>query len=132
MSIMADKKETGVVIDEPSAVTSKLARCVAPEDLNVGDFVAVLHETYEFPSFFWCDLENRLQADELVALRFKSRQNGKPLQVVDICLPFVLVEEPDKKHATIDVRFCELAKLDAGYAKNVRKSLKKGAAKKVT
>ena len=32
---------------------TQLAKCLAPEDVQRGQFVAVLNINYEYPSYFW-------------------------------------------------------------------------------
>ena len=104
---------------------SLLAKRVAGEDLARGDYVTVMTEMEEYPSFFWlCDAP-LLAIDELVCLKRKPPTAGQPLKVIDICLPFVLVEQMKGKHKTLDLRTCELARLDAHYGKQAWKLLSK-------
>lgn len=110
---------------------TSLAKSLAPEDVHVGDYVAVLHETYDFPSFFWCEdpaLEDR---SKTVIIRVVPREgNGQPLRVKAICLPFVLVKHPRKGTFSIDVRCQQLARLDPTYAGTVWKAMKTRKKKK--
>ena len=46
-----------------------MARPLAPEDVRKGDFVGVLHVTYELPSFLWCAESFQIQHDEPVRLQ---------------------------------------------------------------
>jgi len=100
-----------------------LAASVAPEDLECGDFVAILSEISEFPSFFWFDTSPD-DRDKLVRLRFIPKGSGRPLKIKAICLPFVAVKPPVGQCETIDVRQTQLARLDERYAKHVRKKLR--------
>jgi len=102
---------------------TSLAARVAPEDLRVGDFVAVLSEIVELPSFLWCEA---LPTDrsELVRLRYLPTEDRAPKKVKAVCLPFVFVKLPCGKHQIIDMRLTSLARLDQCYAKEVWKSLK--------
>jgi len=102
-----------------------VAAVVAGEDLRVGDDVAILHETLEVPSCFWSCDASTLSPHELVRLKYASRDPGVPLRVAAICLPFVFLETPQEKHRTVDLRMVQLVRLAAGYARTVRKSLKK-------
>jgi hypothetical protein len=107
-----------------------LARSLAPEDLSCGDFVAILHEIVEWPSFFWsCDAQ-LLPPDELVRLTVRSSEGGTPLKVKAICLPFVFVKKPCGTHQTLDVRQHRLVRLTPEYAGVVWKSMSKPAAKR--
>lgn len=100
-----------------------LAASVAAEDLACGDYVAILSETYEFPSFFWCD-SSLLAPDEPVRVRFIPCASGVPLKVKAICLPFVFVKSPKGEFETLDVRRQQLARLDKRYAETVYKNLR--------
>jgi hypothetical protein len=96
---------------------------VAPEDLRRGDFIAVLSEIVEVPSFLWSDTlaANR---GELVRLRRLPTEDRVPLKVKAICLPFVFVRSPSGQFQTVDVRLASLARLERAYAKTVWKSSK--------
>jgi len=101
-----------------------LAARVAPEDLRRGDFVAVLSEVIELPSFLWSETLPRGQ-DELVRLRRLPTDERAPSRVEAICLPFIFVKLPCGKYETIDVRLASLARLEKEYAKTVWKALRK-------
>lgn len=103
---------------------SLLAARVAPEDLRRGDFVAVLSEIIELPSFLWSETLPRGQ-DELVRLRRLPTDDRAPLKVEAICLPFIFVKLPCGTHETIDVRLASLARLEKDYARTVWKALRK-------
>jgi hypothetical protein len=109
--------------DSTSAGAS-LAATVAPEDLNAGDFVAVLSEVSEYPSFFWCDTSER-DRSEPVRLSTIPQPTKPPLRIEAICLPYVFVKSPLGAGETIDIRLTQLARLDRKYAKVVWKSLRK-------
>jgi hypothetical protein len=100
------------------------AASVAPEDLKRGTFVAILNEVYEFPSFLWCDCVPA-ERDELVRLRCLPAQDGVPLRIKSLCLPFVFVKSPFGHYHTIDVRKVQLVRLKECYAKTVWKALRR-------
>jgi hypothetical protein len=102
-----------------------VAAVTAPEDLRRGDFVAVLSEILELPSFLWCDVSAR-ERGELVRIRWLPTHDRRPLKIKQICLPFVFVKTPSGTFQTIDIRLTHLARLDRSYAKAVRKALKTG------
>lgn len=99
-----------------------VAASVAPEDIKLGDFVAVLNEIEEFPSFLWSDAPN---AEELVRIRLIPAGSGKPLKVKAICLPFLFVRHPSGPYETLDIRRSQLVRLASTYAKPVWKKLEK-------
>lgn len=101
---------------------SSLAATVAPEDLRRGQFVAVLSEIIELPSFLWT--ETFCGHSELVRIRYLPTENRVPLKVKAICLPYVFVKLPCGQHKTIDVRLASLVRLDKSYAKAVWKTFR--------
>lgn len=114
------------------AQESTLAASVAGEDLRIGEYVAVLNEIHEFPSFFWgCDATT-LSPHEVVRLRCAARDAGMPLRVEAVCLPFVLLRTPTGECRTLDVRMAQLVRLDEGYAKLVRKQLRRRQPRRAT
>lgn len=104
-----------------------LSAMVAPEDLGCGDFVAVLHEIVELPSFYWRD-SAPAERHEPVRMRVLPSASGTPLKIKAICLPFVFVKSPLGQGETIDIRRSQLVRLDPRYGQTVWKSLKKGRA----
>ena len=102
---------------------SSLAAIVAPEDLHRGDFVGVLSEIVELPSFLWNDTLPTGR-DELIRLRCLPTTDRAPRKIKAICLPFIFVKSPKGEFQTIDVRLASLVRLDKSYAKTVWKSMK--------
>lgn len=89
---------------------TEVAASVAPEDLRCGDYVAVLSVVHEYPSFFWCGDSGLLPREEPVRLQL-MQDDGTPLKIKAICLPFVFVKDAHGKHRTLDIRLCRLARL---------------------
>ncbi|MBX7166831.1 MAG: hypothetical protein K1X74_10910 [Pirellulales bacterium] len=102
---------------------SFLAASIAPEDLRRGDFVAVLSEIVELPSFLWNDTWPSGR-DELVRLRCLPAEGRIPQKVKAVCLPFVFVKLPCGKFQTIDIRLTKLVRLEEEYARTVWKAMK--------
>jgi hypothetical protein len=96
---------------------TRAARLLAPEDIGRGDFVAVLDETHEIPSFWWSADAALLPPDVPVRMRLVPRDECRPLKVKSICLPYVLVKQPCGNQRTLDLRTCRLARLDRRFAK---------------
>ncbi len=59
---------------------SCVAATVAPEDLRRGDFVAVLSQIVELPTFLWDDILPNSR-DELVRIRYLPTDDRVPLKV---------------------------------------------------
>lgn len=88
-------------------------RSLAPEDVKPGDYIAVSHTTGQFVSA--CTEWNKTM--EIVRLRFMPCDAGEPLRVEAVCLPFILVHDPDNHYETIDLRQKEIVRLDKAFGK---------------
>lgn len=115
---------TDVQTDNPAEETA-LAATVAPEDLRCGDYVSLLNEVFELPSWLWnCDAP-LAPGHEYVRVQLAARDGGTPLKVQAICLPFVLLKTPKGKHRTVDLRSCQLVRLSAEYARRAWIAMRK-------
>jgi hypothetical protein len=121
---MATSAGTNVKVTHKAAVAT-LAKALAPEDVRPGDYVTLLYTVAEVPTFWWLDEGWNVPHDEPVRIRFTTTCDGTPLRVKSVCLPFVLVKAPGGRALTLDLRRCQLARLDGDYAKEAWKSLKK-------
>lgn len=108
-----------------AAAAATLAKALAPEDIRPGDFVTPLNVVAEVPSFYWRTEGWSLPAEEPVRIRFTSPSDGLPLKVKSLCLPFVLVKQASGERLTLDLRKCQLARLDRRYARLAWKAYKK-------
>ncbi len=104
-----------------------VATRLAPEDLRPGQDVAILTEVLECPGWLWLGDSPGGRADEMIRLQHTPRNGGRPLRIKAVCLPFVLVVRADGRCRTVDVRRVQLVKLDRGFAKLVRKGLRRQA-----
>ena len=107
-----------------------VAARIAGEDIACGDFVSVLNEIIELPSFLWNGSAVSLSAEEPVRIRYAASDAGQPYQVIGICLPFVYVKTPGGSVATIDTRQRQLVRLDETCARRVWQELTKPRSKK--
>jgi hypothetical protein len=110
-----------------AAPLATLAQSLAPDDIRPGDHVAVLHEVWEYPSWFWCDDSALADRAEVVRVCYTPREDAAPLAVRAVCLPFVLVREPCGRERTLDVRRCRLARLDSSFATAAAAAFRKAA-----
>lgn len=108
-----------------------VSRSLAAEDLARGDYVAILHEIVEWPSFFWTCDPQLLPPSEPVRLQSRSPDGGTPLKVKSICLPFVFVKNPCGEHRILDVRRHRLVRLAREYAEAVWKAMSKQKVKQI-
>ena len=102
-----------------------LAATTAPEDLRPGEYIAVLNETWEYPSFLWSGDSGLSAPDEPIRIRWRPRPAGVPLKVQAVCLPFVFLEDPQGQFRTADIRQTEFVRLHRDYARLVWKSLRR-------
>lgn len=102
----------------------KVAATIAGEDIACGDYVALLNETVEFPSFLWNACDWSLSPHELVRLSIIPNTAGYPLRVLAVCLPFVYAKTPTGEAMTIDTRRMQLVKLHRKSAKVIWKELR--------
>jgi hypothetical protein len=112
-----------------SAADATLAKALAPEDIRPGDFVTPLFTITEMPSFWWSGEAWNLPHDQPVRIRLTHNCDGMPMRVKSVCLPFVLMKRPSGGQSTIDLRKCQIARLDKVYAKRAWKAYKKGTTK---
>jgi hypothetical protein len=125
---MATSQGTTTSTQTTAAVESAtLAKCLAPEDIRPGDYVTPLSMLAEVPSYWWCADDWSLPRDRPVCIRFITNCDGAPLRVKSICLPFVLVKQPSGQSLTLDLRKCQLARLDRKYARRAWKAYKNAA-----
>lgn len=102
------------------------SRVIGPEDVKVNQYVTITHVTYEFLADDCFALPRAEIAPSRVTLMHGCA--GRPLKVVGVCLPFVLVEDPAGTHSTVDLRKCQIALLNARFGRKAFKMLKTGAA----
>lgn len=97
-----------------------LVRSLAPEDIKVGTYVMTLHRQCQV----MMGKESSLGEPEAVVIQVVLRPYFPelPAKVVDICLPFIIVERENRKTDIIDTRAERLAKVPKRFAKEARKS----------
>jgi len=115
-----------------SQLEPRAAATVAGEDLACGDYVALLNETVDFPSFLWDACGASLSPHELVRLKVIPNNAGHPLRVIAICLPFIYAKTPGGETATIDARRMQLVRLDRKCAKTIWRALRAAAKQPAT
>ncbi len=107
-----------------------VAARIAGEDIACGDFVSVLNEIIELPSFLWNGSAISLAAEEPVRIRYAANDAGQPYKVMGICLPFVYVKTPNGAIITMDTRQRQLVRLNKNCALAVWNELTKSRSKK--
>ncbi len=106
-----------------------IATPIAPEDIEKGAFVAVLHVVGEHVPMFCPEwLKENSAPKQLLWLP----PSGIVLKVLDVCLPFVLAKGPDGKSSTLDVRRYRFARVSERFARRVFKRTKPEGAQAAT
>lgn len=98
---MSDQNETNV------------ARTLAPEDIRRGMYVSITHKIEEHLPF--CCYMDEFRDSQPKRTMWLPSKGGRPLKVLEPCLPFVLVERANGRMATLDVRRHRLAQLSDRY-----------------
>ena len=100
-----------------------------PDDLAVGDRVAVLRARYELVPF---NDDAALTGGELEPERITliPGNAGVPLKVVGVSLPFVMVRDPEGGRYPLDVRRHALVRVAGSFAKSARAKAKRGKGKR--
>ncbi len=110
------------------AATTVAAR-IAGEDIAKGDYVTVLSEIIEAPSFLWDCSGLSIPLDEPVRTRYMPRSAGEPHKVVAVCLPFVYAERPRGNLIAFDTRQQQLVRLDHTTGRSLWKRMRKARKK---
>ena len=111
------------VATKPALETTVAAR-IAGEDLACGDFVAVMNEIVELPSFLWNGASVALAPDEPVRIRYTARDAGQPYKVIGVCLPFVYAKTHGGHVIVLDTRQRQLVRLDQACGSAVWEKMK--------
>ncbi|TWT91645.1 hypothetical protein [Neorhodopirellula pilleata] len=110
-------------------VTTVAAR-IAGEDIAKGDYVTILSEIIELPSYLWDCSGISQPIDELVRIRYLPNAAGEPHKVVAVCLPFVYAKRPRGNLIAFDTRQQQLVRLDRDNGRSLWKQMGKPAKKK--
>lgn len=101
---------------ETTPQTRMLAELLAPEDIRPDHYVAVLYVVGEFVP--WGALEeSQWRAVEPIRVLLTPRYTAHPVQVVEVCLPYVLVRDAEGDCATLDVRRVRLARVSTRFGR---------------
>jgi hypothetical protein len=113
----------------PKSVTT-VAAMIAGEDIAKSDYVTILSEIIELPSFLWSCSSISLPPDEPVRTRLLPRAAGEPHKVVAVCLPFVYAKRPRGPLIAFDTRQQQLVRLNPDIGRSLWKRMRKAAKKK--
>jgi hypothetical protein len=117
------------VTSETQLETTVAAR-IAGEDIACGQFVTVINEIIELPSYLWSCSSLAIAPDEPIRLRYMPGNAGQPCKVIGVCLPFVYVKKHSGSVTAIDTRQRQLVRLDYDCARAVWKRMRSSSSKK--
>lgn len=95
------------------AYSISTTRILAPEDIAPGQFVSAIYRIYERPAGSCCD--ESIASREVGVLRCRLNADDGPYRVLEVCLPFVLVEDADGDKSQLDTRDTTIARLSDAY-----------------
>jgi hypothetical protein len=98
---------------------SMVAARIAGEDIEPGDFITVLNEFIELPSFLWCGSGFTLPPNEPVRTRRLPQDAGRPHKVFAVCLPYVYANDPDERLVVFDTSRQQLVRLGRGTGRRI-------------
>ena len=102
--------------------TNTLSRRVrSPEDIQIGDFIAVTHTRYELLPGPFDPAPVGRESVEPLRVTMIPPNAGEPLKVVAISLPFVMAESHDDRRFAIDTRQHVLTRVSTEYAMSAKK-----------
>ena len=105
----------------PSELT--VAKPLHPEDIAIGDDVAILFTSSQSASYNWYGFDTSiLPIEQPIAITYLPYGDQEALVVEQICLPYVVCKTFDDRHRYLDVRQVQLARLNKSFAAADRKA----------
>jgi hypothetical protein len=95
----------------------------------VGQYVTVLHVVGEYLPFDY-DSDAAWRGVHPLRTLWLPYSGGMPMKVIEVCLPFVLVERPSGRHRTLDVRRYKLARVSDQYGQEVFRHIREDREKR--
>lgn len=113
---------------EAGADEHGLARPASPEDLEKGQYVCVLNSVGEHLT---CGMLEDSAWRGTTPIRVSwlpdASDDVGPFKVIDVCLPYVLVTDAERKHRMLDVRRERLAVVSERFGRKMRKRMRRDA-----
>ncbi len=94
----------------------KVAKQLRADDIRVGEYVAVLCETYEWPAVFCSGV---FDAPTVHRATLVPNHTEDPVRIEAVCVPFVFVVDTAGKHRVLDLRRVRLARVSGGFGRAV-------------
>lgn len=95
---------------------------LSPDDVAIGDYITITHMTYELIPPPCGDSWNKTIEPSRVTILHHDA--GRPLKVIEVCIPFILTRDANGQHEPVDLRRCRIARLSQKYGKRLFKKQK--------
>lgn len=110
----------------------KVVRMVRPDDVRVGDYVMVMHVSYDYVTMSCGVGSDGLTVQRLTVV---PNETAPPVRIESACVPFVMVRSAKGKSSMVDMRRVQLGRVSnvfgrAVFASTRAASKKKAAARK--
>jgi len=112
---MMEKTEKDITIFKTDSTNA--VRMIAIEDIRPGMYVTPMSMIDEQTPFFSAACGEWDADRKPIRYRLMSSGAGFPFKVIDVCVPFVLAEDPEREHVVFDVRRYRLARLPKSFGK---------------
>ncbi len=98
-----------------------VSRQLRPDDIRVGDYVAVLNVSYEWAGFSCMDpTGNPGQVQRATLIPNKT---SPPVRIEAVCVPFLFVVDVKGKRHMVDMRRVKLARVSRRFGNTVFSSM---------
>lgn len=99
------------------------ARRLPPEDIRPGQYVAIMHVVSEREAWPW-ETDGLAEGEHIVRRLRVPGKTGPPMQVAEVCLPFVLVRTARGPCRMLDVRRIRLALVSPQFGEFIFEQVK--------
>ena len=99
-----------------------VARPLSPEDITADMFITVHYYMIELINF-GCS-SNDFEPPRQFLTKWLPFDDPQTFKVVDVCLPFILIEQPNRKQRMVDVRRYRFVQISTSIGKHVWKKSK--------
>ena len=92
-------------------------RLLAPDEIEIGQYVVTMSLDYEIPTYMWPGLDHLVYPIEKpIKIRLVPYCVEMPEKVSAICYPFVLCEDKNGVMSMVDLRITRLGRVSAKFA----------------
>ncbi len=111
------KKDNGISV----------VRQVRADDVCVGDYVVVMHESYDFVSMACFSDADSTKVERVTVL---PNETKPPVRIEAVCVPFLMVKAVGGKRTMVDMRRVQLGQVSSRFGRSVFAALRPKRSKK--